>query len=79
MNLLADIGLTPSEARDISTYPGFVDLDLQTTASWVFVKEKLGFSAYELAKVFLYFSMFADSKKGAHGTIRKRASFVLNS
>lgn len=51
---LTNIGLTPSESRDVSTHPGFVSVDFQTTPSWVFLKEKLGLSSYEVAKVLYY-------------------------
>lgn len=61
MKFLAESGLTPSEARDFSTYPGFVDLDLHAMASWVFLKEKLGFSAHEVAKVFIHICRFEQA------------------
>ena len=66
MDFLADIGLTPSEARDVSTFPGFInlDLDLESTTSWVFAKERLGLSAYEVAKVFFEYSTFCQFGKG---------------
>lgn len=79
MNFLADIGLTPSEARDVSMYPGFVDVDFQTMASWVLVKDKLGFSSYEVAKVLKVSTSGSNSERNAQKKSFSEVVFVFKS